>query len=49
MSSRYHTSSRGDAWSYPRPYTDASLRYATHGKVQPMAQPGWLERLLGRG
>lgn len=48
MSSRIYTSSRGDAWTNPRPWSDASLRYATYGKVQPMQEPSWLERIFGR-
>lgn len=30
------TSSRPDAWTHPRPHTDASQRYRTYGAIQPM-------------
>jgi len=40
-------SSRPDAWSHPRPYRDASLRYMAHGRVLPAEQPNWISRLLG--
>ncbi len=48
MSNRIFTSSRPDAWTSPRPYTDASLRMAAHGRVLPMQQLSLLERLLER-
>ncbi len=48
MASRIFTSSRNDAWSNPRPYTDASLRFAKYGRVLPMEEPSLLERLFGR-
>jgi hypothetical protein len=41
-------SSQPDRWVSPRPYTDASLRAATYGRVQPMEAPGLLERLVSR-
>ncbi|MDE1467566.1 hypothetical protein [Aurantiacibacter sp. D1-12] len=47
MGNRIYTSSRNDAWSNPRPYTDASLRFAKHGRVLPMEEPSLLERLFG--
>lgn len=48
MSSLSYRSSRPDGWTQPRPYSDASLRYMTHGPVQPMEEPGFFARLLGR-
>lgn len=48
MSNYSFRSSRPDAWSSPRPYSDPTLRAMAYGKVQPMHQPTWLERLLGR-
>lgn len=48
MSSLSFRSSRPDGWTLPRPYRDASLRYLTHGPIQPMEQPGFLARLFGR-
>ncbi|BBC71873.1 conserved hypothetical protein [Altererythrobacter sp. B11] len=49
MSSLSFRSSRPDSWTMPRPYRDASLRYATYGPIRPMEQPGLLARLFGRG
>lgn len=41
-------SSRPDAWADPRPYSDASLRRMTYGRVQPMKEEaGFLSRLFG--
>ena len=49
MSSQCFRSSRPDAWVQPRAFRDASLRYMTHGPIQPMEQPpGFLQRLFGR-
>ena len=47
MSSASFRSSRPDSWLQPRPYSDASLRYQTHGPIRPMEQPGILARLFG--
>lgn len=41
-----HTS-RPDKWSSPRPHSDPSIRRKKHGRIQPMARPGLLERLFG--
>jgi len=49
MSSLIYRSSRPDSWTMPRPYRDASLRRMMHGPIQPMEQPSFLARLLGRG
>jgi hypothetical protein len=35
-------------WTSPRPYSDASLRYAKHGPILPMEQPSFFQRLFGR-
>ncbi|MEO0463911.1 MAG: hypothetical protein AAF127_12320 [Pseudomonadota bacterium] len=43
------TSSAPDRWSNPRPFTDATLRQMKHGRIRPMVEPSFLERLLGRG
>ena len=48
MSSFSYRSSRPDAWTQPRAYRDASIRYMTHGPVQPMEEPSLLQRLFGR-
>ena len=48
MSSLSYHSSRPDGWVQPRPHQDASLRYMKHGPIQPMHEPGFLARLLGR-
>ena len=41
--------SRPDHWTSPRPYSDPSLRALAYGKIRPMHEPSWLEKLLGRG
>ena len=48
MANRIYTSSRSDAWTNPRPHSDANLRYAAHGPVRSMYEPSLLERLLRR-
>jgi len=48
MSSLSYRSSRPDGWIQPRAYSDASMRYMTHGPVLPMEQPGFFQRLFGR-
>ena len=48
MSSYIFRSSRPDSWVQPRAYRDASIRYMTYGPVQPMEEPGLLQRLFGR-
>lgn len=47
MSSLTFRSSRPDRWTDPKGFNDASLRRMTHGKIQPMYQPTFLERLFG--
>jgi hypothetical protein len=47
MSSLTFRTSRPDSWTSPRPYSDASLRRLIHGPIQPMEQPGLLQRLFG--
>ena len=47
MSSMPFRSSRSDSWTSPRSYSDASLRQMKYGKIQPMHQPTFLERLFG--
>ncbi|MEL7199574.1 MAG: hypothetical protein AAGL10_14785 [Pseudomonadota bacterium] len=41
-------SSRPDKWVSPRPPMDPTMRAIAYGKVRPMAEPNWLERLLGK-
>ena len=41
-------SSAPDRWTSPRPHTDATLRQIKHGRVRPMEEPTFLERLFGR-
>ncbi|WP_305096899.1 glycosyltransferase family 87 protein [Croceibacterium aestuarii] len=48
MSSYTFRSSRPDSWIQPRPHQDASLRLMKYGRIQPMEEPGFLARLLGR-
>jgi hypothetical protein len=48
MSAYTFRSSRPDRWISPRPYSDASLRAATYGRVQPMEEPGFVERFIAR-
>jgi hypothetical protein len=41
-------SSRPDSWTVPRPFTDASQRYMSHGPIQPMQQErAFWRRLFG--
>ena len=47
MSNLSYRTSGYDRWSHPRPYQDASLRRRAHGRVLPMKQPGFWERLFG--
>ncbi|WP_340588753.1 hypothetical protein [Erythrobacter alti] len=46
--SKIFRSGRPDGWNTPKPYSDASLRRMTHGKILPMEEPSFLDRLLGR-
>ena len=32
----------------PRAHSDAHQRFMMYGKIQPMHQPSWFDRLLGR-
>lgn len=48
MSSLSFRSSRPDGWIKPKSYSDASLRYQTHGKILPMEEPGFFARMFGR-
>ena len=47
MSAHTYRSSRPDTWVQPRPYSDASARFAKHGAVLPMDEPGLLARWFG--
>jgi len=40
-------SSRADKWISPRPHSDETLRYMSRGPIQPMEQPGFLEKIFG--
>lgn len=46
--SKIFRSSRPDGWISPRPYSDPSYRAMSHGKILPMHEPSFLDRLLGR-
>ncbi len=48
MSSLSYRSSRPDAWVQPRPFSDASVRFAKHGPILPMDRPGLFARLFRR-
>jgi hypothetical protein len=48
MSTYTIRSSRPDSWAVPRPTRDPARQFAIHGPLQPMAQPGWFERLFAR-
>lgn len=49
MSSYVTHSSRPHESILPRAHTDAHMRMLTYGKIRPMEEPGWFERLfLGR-
>jgi hypothetical protein len=41
----FHQSGK-DAWSSPRPFTDANMRRQRYGRIQPLEEPGLLQRLL---
>jgi hypothetical protein len=47
ISSRYR-SSRPHESVLPRPHLDAHARYQVFGPIQPMEQPGFLQRLFGK-
>lgn len=47
MSSLTYRSSKPDRWVQPKPYSDASTRYRSHGKILPMEEPGFWARLFG--
>ncbi|QZH75835.1 MAG: hypothetical protein JY451_04390 [Erythrobacter sp.] len=42
-------STRPDSWTSPRPFSDPSYRAMAHGKILPMEEPGFWERLFRRG
>ena len=41
-----YRSSSPDRWTMPRPFSDASQRFAKFGALQPMEAPGFWERLI---
>ena len=47
MSNLSYRNSQPDAWSKPRTCPDASQRFMTYGKLMPMEQPGFWQRLFG--
>ena len=47
MSNLSYRTSQPDTWSKPRPCPDASQRFMTDGKLMPMEQPGFWQRLFG--
>jgi hypothetical protein len=46
MSLRFHTQGNC-SWNNPRPQSGFTREYI-HGRVQPMPQPGFFKRLVGR-
>ena len=47
MTNFSNRTNRPDAWSNPRPHRDASQRLMIYGKLMPMEQPGFWQRLFG--
>ena len=47
MTNFSNRTSRPDAWSGTRPHRDASQRLMIYGKLMPMEQPGFWQRLFG--
>jgi hypothetical protein len=47
VSNLNYRTSRPDAWIMPRPHRDPSQRLITHGKILPMEEPGFWQRLFG--
>lgn len=47
MSAHSFYGSRPNEWFAPRPHRDASQRYHTYGPIQPLREPGLIERLFG--
>lgn len=48
MSQYRFSSSKPDQWVSPRPISDPCIRAMAYGRVQPMHEPSWLDRLFGR-
>ena len=48
MTHNIYRSSKPDAWTSPRQQLDPAIRAMAYGRVRPMHEPSWLERLLGR-
>lgn len=48
MASFTYSSSRPDNWTCPRPYSDPSQRLRKYGRIRPMEEPGFWQRLLLR-
>ena len=48
MSIQTFRTSRPDSWVQPRPFSDPITRLNTYGRIQPMQQPGFFARLLGK-
>ena len=47
MSNHSSRSSQPDTWSEPRSSRDPSQRFMTYGKLMPMEQPSFWQRLFG--
>ncbi|APE27829.1 hypothetical protein [Aurantiacibacter gangjinensis] len=45
---RIFRSSRPDSWSSPRFHKDPTMRTMSHGKILPMEEPGFFQRIFGR-
>lgn len=44
---RMFRSSRPDNWTLPRSQRDPAYRHMSHGPIQPMDKPSFIERLFG--
>ncbi len=47
--SHSYRSSRPDNWTRPRSFSDATTRRMAYGRVKPMEEPGFFERLFDAG
>lgn len=43
----YRTTTRPDPWMEPRQSLDPFRRHQAYGRIQPMQEPNWFERLMG--
>lgn len=47
MSSYTFRSSKPDHWVSPRPAINPALRAQAYGRIRPMHEPSWHERIFG--